>query len=218
MSSIPSELNLPSDAAKVSRVRRLWAALHGFLWRPMNAVLFGVGAVLLFSLSVILGEELNIRINSTEFCVSCHSMSAYVFEEYKESKHYNNPAGVRAECGDCHVSKRFFHALWDHVVGLEDFVSNFTSDWENPETFEAARSAMAERARLALLKSDSGTCQNCHVMDAIVPAKKRGRKAHLGAIERNDSNCIACHYNLVHKEAPITPAFSAAIKALDTPR
>lgn len=47
-----------------------------------------------------------------------------------------------------------------------------------------------------------------------MPTRKRGERAHEDAIKKGKTNCIAGHYTLVHKEAPLTPGFSEAIKAV----
>ncbi|MEA7581093.1 NapC/NirT family cytochrome c, partial [Salmonella enterica subsp. enterica serovar Anatum] len=46
--------------------------------------------------------ELEKQLDTTEFCVSCHSMQP-VYQEYKQSVHFQNASGVRAECHDCHI-------------------------------------------------------------------------------------------------------------------
>ena len=43
--------------------------------------------------------------NTETFCISCHEMEAYVYEEYTDTIHYSNRTGVRATCPDCHVPK-----------------------------------------------------------------------------------------------------------------
>lgn len=204
--------NSSSSEARPSRARRLWGALHNLFASPLSGVLAIAGVVVALGISFIAAEELNIRGNSTKFCVSCHSMNAYVYEEFKTSKHYTNASGVRPECGDCHVAKRFWPAVWDHMMGTHDLISEFSHDWTKPENFEAKRSAMAEKARLKMLGEDSQTCRSCHNFEAIAPTRKRGERAHADARQKGKTNCIACHYNLVHKEAPLTPAFSQAIK------
>ncbi|CAG1008420.1 hypothetical protein BURK2_03740 [Burkholderiales bacterium] len=73
---------------------------------------------------------------------------------------------------------------------------------------------MAEKARLKMLDENSHTCRECHKMEAIAPMRKRGERAHNDALKKGNTNCIACHDNLVHAEAPLTPAFSQAIKAV----
>lgn len=198
--------------AKRSRGRRLWEALHDFFRSPLNGFFAFVGVAAVLAVSFVAAEELNIRGNSTEFCISCHSMEAYVYKEFQKSKHYLNASGVRPECGTCHVSRRFLQALWEHAVGTHDLIGEFVNDWTKAETFEGRRSKMAERARLKLLGEDSHTCRECHKMEAIVPTRKRGERAHKDAIAKGKTNCIACHYNLVHNEAPLTPAFTQAIK------
>lgn len=201
-----------SEEVKVSRARRLWGALHDFFRNPMNGLIAGIATVAVLGLSFVAAEELNIRGNSTKFCISCHSMGAYVYEEFKQSKHYTNASGARPECGQCHVAKRFWPAVYDHLMGTHDLVAEYSHDWSKPETFEARRSSMAEKARLKMYNEDSHTCRECHKMEAIAPTRKRGERAHEDAIKKGRTNCIACHYNLVHKEAPLTEKFSQAIK------
>ncbi len=201
-----------SDPVKPSRARRLWGALHGFFSSPLKGALALLGIVVVLGVAFVAAEELNIRGNSTEFCISCHSMSAYVYEEFKTSKHYTSASGVRPQCGSCHVAKRFWPAVYDHMMGTHDLIAEFSHDWTKPENFEAKRSKMAEKARLKMLGENSDTCRSCHNFEAIAPTRKRGERAHEDAKKKGKTNCIACHYNLVHKEAPLTPAFSQAIK------
>lgn len=194
------------------RARALWRALHDFFANPLNGILAGAAAVVVLGASFVVAEELNIRGNTTTFCVSCHSMSAYVYAEYKTSKHYKTASGVRAECGDCHVDKRFWPAVWDHVMGTHDLISEFRHDWTKPETFEGKRAAMAEKVRLKMMAEDSKTCRFCHREEAVVPARARGQRAHEQGIKEGKT-CIACHYNLVHKAVPLSDRFAEAIKA-----
>lgn len=215
------DTSTPSSSSEaqrnVSRARRLWGALHDFFRSPLNGVLALLGVVVVLGISFVIAEEANIRGNSTAFCVSCHSMKAYVYEEFKKSKHYTNASGARPECGQCHVAKRFWPAVWDHMMGTHDLISEFMNDWSTSESFDAKRTRMAERARLKMFREDSHTCRECHKMEAIAPTRKRGQRAHEDALAKGRSNCIACHYNLVHKEAPLTEAFSTAIKSVDIP-
>lgn len=207
---------MPSNSSKapenVSRARRLWGALHDFFKSPLNGLIAGVATVAVLGVSFVVAEELNIRGNSTEFCISCHSMNAYVYEEFKQSKHYTNASGARPECGQCHVAKRFWPAVVDHMMGTHDLISEYTNDWSTAEKFDEKRTRMAEKARLKMFNENSHTCRECHKMAAIAPTRKRGQRAHEDALRKGSTNCIACHYNLVHKEAPLTEKFSQAIK------
>lgn len=206
---------MPSSSSSESDIEggnRLWRALHRFFGSPLRGLLGLGAAAIVLGLSFVVAEELNIRGNSTEFCISCHSMKTYVYEEFKQSKHYTNASGVRPECGQCHVAKRFWPAVYDHMMGTHDLISEHTNDWSTPEKFEEKRSKMAEKARLKMFNENSHTCRECHKMEAIAPTRKRGQRAHEDAIRKGRTNCIACHYNLVHKEAPLTEKFSQAIK------
>ncbi len=200
--------------ARQGRLRALWIALHRFFASPLNGVLTGAGVILVLGLSFVAAEELNIRGNSTEFCISCHSMRSHVYEEFKKSKHYQTATGVRPQCGSCHVSKRFWPAVYDHAVGTHDLISEFTKDWKSPELFEANRARMAEKVRLKMLAEDSATCRTCHDMAAIKPQRVRGQRAHEAALKEGKT-CIACHYNLVHKEVPLSDKFTEAMKKSD---
>jgi nitrate/TMAO reductase-like tetraheme cytochrome c subunit len=201
---MPPSSSKPEAAAPAGarRKRRPWLALG----------LVGAGVVA-GVLAMVGLEDVHIATSSTEFCTSCHStMREFVYKELQQSRHYTNPNGVRPSCGDCHVSHRVLHATWEHLLGAKDLFAQLTQDWSDPQRFESQRPRMAERARLHMLREDSHTCRHCHVMEAIAPTRKRGQRAHEDAIRKDRTNCIACHYNLVHKEAPLTERFSQAIK------
>ena len=66
---MPSSSN---ESVKVPRARRLWSALHDFFHHPLRGLLALGGVVVVLGLSFVAAEELNIRGNSTEFCISCH--------------------------------------------------------------------------------------------------------------------------------------------------
>lgn len=186
--------------------RRRWSAFFRGT-AGLLALGFLAGAVSLLAL-----EEFDMRTSTTEFCISCHStMGETVYKELQQSRHYTNAVGVRPSCGDCHVAGRLLHATWEHGLGAGDLFSQLTGNW-TPEKFEAERPRMAEKARLHFLDEGSETCLHCHVMEAIQPQRKRGQRAHADAIEKGKTNCIACHYNLVHKEVPLSERFIQAIK------
>ncbi len=127
-------LSVSSEALpREGRARALLRALHDFFASPLNGILAGLADVLVLGLSFVVAEELNIRANSTEFCISCHSMRAYVYEEFKKSKHYLTATGVRPQCGSCHVLKRFWPAVCDHLTGTHDMISEFGNDWTNAQ-------------------------------------------------------------------------------------
>jgi cytochrome c-type protein NapC len=67
---------------------------------------------------------------------------------------------------------------------------------------------------MKMLANDSQNCRNCHVMEAIQPERVRGQRQHAEAIETG-TTCIACHYNLVHKEVEPSEEFLQAITAAE---
>ncbi len=151
--------------------------------------------------------------SSQNFCAfTCHVMESTVYKELQQSKHWTTPSGVRAMCADCHVSKRLTFAMWDHFIGTGELFVWLTHDLSKPGAFEELRPAAADRVRFQMLKNDSEKCRECHVMEAIKPERKRGRRMHASAREEN-TTCIACHYNLVHKEVEPSKAFLEAIEA-----
>tara|TARA_B100000315_G_scaffold111702_1_gene102453 strand:- start:41 stop:265 length:225 start_codon:yes stop_codon:yes gene_type:complete len=66
------------------------------------------------------------------------------------------------------------------------------------------------RGFLGLLANDSANYRGCHVEEAIEAERKRGQRQHTEA-KKNGTTCIACHYNLVHKEVEPSKAFLEAI-------
>jgi nitrate/TMAO reductase-like tetraheme cytochrome c subunit len=142
--------------------------------------------------------------SSNAFCTTCHSMSL-AEESYKASAHYNNASGVRASCGDCHVSEGVFAATWDHAVGGKDLLKQikgklFGPDYDDPVVTALHLPEAAFAARKWFKAKDSATCKRCHELEAI-----EGKRADTAAIHREETagkSCIDCHINLVHRKVP----------------
>ena len=106
-------------------LRRLIAALRQppkagvGLGRLIAAVSGGLVLVALVLYGVVFYPLMEAT-NTTEFCISCHSMQATVYQEYKKSVHYSNRAGVRAGCPDCHVPKQLGPKLVAKVRAAKD--------------------------------------------------------------------------------------------------
>jgi nitrate/TMAO reductase-like tetraheme cytochrome c subunit len=143
--------------------------------------------------------------SSEAFCTTCHSMELTA-EPYRESKHYLPVSGVRASCGDCHVSPGVFAATWDHFLGAKDlFRQTFGADYDDPVVNALHLPEAAFSAREWFRRNDSHTCRRCHVQEAIV-----GKRADTLAIHKEDTKgktCIDCHINLVHREVPARETF-----------
>jgi nitrate/TMAO reductase-like tetraheme cytochrome c subunit len=161
------------------------------------ALLIGGIAGIGFTIFLIEFDSLT---NSERFCTSCHSMELAAIT-YRRSSHYNPVSGVRASCGDCHVSEGVFSATWDHLMGSKDlFAQFFGPDYDDPVIHALYLPEMAFTARRWFRANDSATCQRCHVLEAI-----QGKRANTNAIhleETDGKSCIDCHINLVHRKVP----------------
>jgi nitrate/TMAO reductase-like tetraheme cytochrome c subunit len=144
--------------------------------------------------------------SSNEFCTTCHSMT-YAQDAYQQSAHYNSASGVRASCGDCHVSEGIIMATYDHTVGTKDLVKQIFSstNYDDPVVNLLHLPEAAFSAREWFRKRDSATCKRCHTLDAI-----QGTRANTAAIHQEETEgktCIDCHMNLVHRKVPSQQTF-----------
>lgn len=163
----------------------------------LYALTIGGLAGIAFMLFLIEFDELT----STEaFCTTCHSMELAAIP-YRESAHYLPVSGVRASCGDCHVSEGVFAATWDHFLGGKDLLAQlFGPDYDDPVINALHLPDAAFSARQWFKDTDSATCKRCHQLDAI-----QGKRAGTLAIHTEETagkTCIDCHINLVHRKVP----------------
>ena len=198
-----------SSPAVVAAPAGAWVSVRRWLGASRRNVVIVLLAMVAASGVAVATVDVTDYVFSTQnFCAfTCHVMESTVYEEMKESKHWTTPSGVRAKCADCHVAGRLTFAMWDHFLGTTElWVQAITP----ADGFEALRPAAAERVRMKMLKDDSANCRECHVMEAIKPRRVRGQRQHDEAREKG-TTCIACHYNLVHKEVEPSEAFLKAI-------
>lgn len=175
------------------RLRR-YTGQHG------GALLLGAAGALALLAALFGGEA---AVSTTEFCVSCHSMS-YPAEELKKSSHYG-ALGVNPGCKDCHIPQglaNFHLAIATHVVdGARELILEFKNDYSDIKKFDVRRPEMAHDARMNLKRWDSVTCRACHKNPQ--PPGADARAAH-DKMRTQKATCIDCHQNLVHKEVPET--------------
>lgn len=152
--------------------------------------------------------------NSLEFCVSCHGMST-PYQEYQQSKHYRNHAGVRAICSDCHVPHEGLGLLKAKILAANDLLGHFLGTIDTPEKFEAKRLELAQRVWDKMEKSDSRECRNCHSFDAMVldTQSEDARKQHAKA-PGEGRTCISCHHGVVHKKPDMSALSQNALASL----
>lgn len=181
--------------------------VFGFLTRHvLFALIVGGLSGILFILILI---EFDHFTSSEKFCTTCHSMEL-VAAPYRESTHYNSASGVRASCGDCHVSEGVFMATWDHFVGGKDVINQLMGAMFGPDHDDPVINALrlphaAFAARQWFLDRDSATCRRCHEQEAIL-----GTRLHTEAVHKEDArdkSCVECHINLVHRKVPDQKTF-----------
>ena len=142
--------------------------------------------------------------NATEFCTSCHSMQ-WVTAEWKQSYHYKNASGVRAECADCHVPHSLGPKMLAKILAAKDVWGEITGVINTKEKFEKHRWVMANRVWAKMEATNSRECRSCHAFEFMKTTEqaKFTRKKHAKA-QREGKTCIDCHRGVAH-EAPVKP-------------
>ena len=139
--------------------------------------------------------------NTESFCLSCHEMREYVYEEYKGTIHDVNRSGVGAVCSDCHVPKDWTHKMIRKVKASRELYGKVMGTISTPEKFEEKRLHLAMNEWERMKGNDSRECRNCHHFDSMMPEfqKPRARQQHLNAMEAGQT-CIDCHKGIAHSD------------------
>jgi len=178
------------------------------IWRrPRFWFLFGIplGGFLMFVAGIIFWGGFNTVMEATNtlwFCTSCHEMDT-VYEEYKQSVHYQNASGVRAICSDCHVPKPWGAKMARKIqASFKELPHKIMGTIDTPEKFKAKRLELAEDVWAGMKASDSRECRNCHSLETMLLDKqdKSARKKH--TLERRNEKgetCIDCHKGIAHE-------------------
>ena len=137
--------------------------------------------------------------NRLEFCIGCHEMRDTVYQEYKETIHYQNRTGVRAICSDCHVPKDWTHKLIRKIQASQELWGKLTGFVDTPEKFETHRMELATQEWERMQASGSRECLNCHDFDAMSSElqKQTPYAKHMAAREEGQT-CIDCHKGIAH--------------------
>jgi cytochrome c-type protein NapC len=137
--------------------------------------------------------------NTETFCISCHEMRVNVYEEYKDTIHYNNRSGVRATCPDCHVPKEWHYKMIRKVQATNELLHKALGSINTPEKFEAKRLELAQHVWKTMKETDSRECRNCHDFDSM-DYMEQGRRAvnrHIEGFDEGET-CIDCHKGIAH--------------------
>lgn len=191
-------------SAGSSRLASLWHAI----WTPsarwsLGSLLIvgGIGGIVFWGGFNTFMEYTN----TLEFCVSCHEMETTVYQEYKTSSHYQNPAGVRVVCADCHVPRDWTAKLVRKIQASNELYHKLMGSVDTPEKFEAKRRVLAERVWDSMKASNSRECRNCHSYEAMAFHKQRNEaRQKMEEAAPKNVTCIECHKGIAHK-FPVPP-------------
>ena len=175
------------------------------IWR--RYFLFGMplaGVAGAFAAGIIFWGGFNTAMEATntmDFCISCHEMKDYVYEEYKGTVHDVNRSGVGAVCSDCHVPKEWTHKMIRKVYASKELWGKLTGTISTPEKFDAKRLELAMHEWERMKATDSRECRNCHDFESMLPEKQapRARQQHMNALTTGQT-CIDCHKGIAHRD------------------
>lgn len=121
------------------------------------------------------------------------------FNEYKTTSHFNNPAGVKAICSDCHVPKGWGHKIVKKIRATAELYHFVVGTIDTPEKYEAKRLALARSVWRNMAETDSRGCRNCHAFEdmQINAQSSKAIAAHNKAIDAKHT-CIDCHKGIAH--------------------
>ena len=175
--------------------KRLFSTRSSTTNRTYLVIAFVAGILFLASFNT--GMEAT---NNLDFCISCHEMRDTVYQEYRESAHFKNVAGVQAECADCHVPKEWLPKVIRKIQASVEVYHWMTGKIDTPEKFETHRLSLAKRVWKTMKQNDSRECRNCHDYNtmALDEQDKSAAKKHSRAIKQGET-CIDCHKGLAHE-------------------
>ncbi len=179
-------------------ITRLWK----WFWRPSSKI--GLGVILIAGGigGVAFWGGFNTYMeytNSLDFCISCHEMENFVYQEYKKSVHYKNASGVRVICSDCHVPKEWTRKLIRKIKASNELFHKILGTINTRKKFEAKRLELAENVWASMEASDSRECRNCHSYEAM-DFHKQTRRAQdkMEKAAKKKETCIECHKGIAH--------------------
>ena len=178
----------------MNKIKKVWAWAIGLVFSAVG---------LAFVLGIIFWGGFNTAMewtNTETFCISCHEMEVNVYQEYRNTIHYNNRTGVRAVCSDCHVPKEWWPKMVRKFYASNELLHKMLGSIDTPEKFEAKRAVMAQREWARMKRNDSQECRNCHDFSYFDYAEQAGRSsnAHQKGFAEGQT-CIDCHKGIAHK-------------------
>jgi len=155
---------------------------------PVLFISFTIGI-----LAAVVGNKTVEYTSTDEFCASCH-VHPHVFASWKLSTHYDNKAGIKVHCVECHLPPQGEGYLAEKTrLGLKDLYGFLLKDsaqfnWEAKRTVEKAPHFTFKVS-----------CVKCHANLFPLTLKKEGQDAHLYYVQNEATlECTNCHLNVGH--------------------
>ncbi|WCE28544.1 pentaheme c-type cytochrome TorC [Vibrio sp. SCSIO 43137] len=182
-----------------SIIKNIWRTLT----RPAVHISLGVLTLGGFIAGVIFWGGFNTALEATnteEFCISCHTMEANVYQELQETVHWKNNSGVRATCPDCHVPHNWTDKIARKMQASKEVYAQIFGNYDEAGKFEERRLELAQHEWDRFSANGSLECKNCHNYASMDfdGMSKAAQNAMKPAAEK-DQSCVDCHKGIAHK-------------------
>ncbi|PST91417.1 pentaheme c-type cytochrome TorC [Photobacterium sp. NCIMB 13483] len=182
----------------VTFIKKLWLTF----WRPAAKISLGVLTLGGFVAGVIFWGGFNTALevtNTEKFCISCHSMRDTVYPELQGTIHWENNAGVRATCPDCHVPHNWTDKIARKMQASKEVFGAIVGTIDTPEKFEAKRLELAQHEWKRFAANKSLECKSCHSYDSMKWDEMSPRaQVQMKQAAAKDQSCIDCHKGIAH--------------------
>ncbi|MEC6906489.1 pentaheme c-type cytochrome TorC [Photobacterium piscicola] len=182
----------------VTFIKKLWLTF----WRPAAKISLGVLTLGGFISGVIFWGGFNTALevtNTEKFCISCHSMRDTVYPELQGTIHWENNAGVRATCPDCHVPHNWTDKIARKMQASKEVFGAIVGTIDTPEKFEAKRLELAQHEWKRFAANKSLECKSCHSYDSMKWDEMSPRaQVQMKQAAAKDQSCIDCHKGIAH--------------------
>lgn len=157
-----------------------------------------VGGGIAVGLVMATGFNAAMKATSTqEFCISCHEMERFPWQEARGRVHASNHIGMEVSCSDCHIPRDFVPKMKRKIVAAREVWHHWLGTIDTEEKYESHRREMAEREWARMEANDSAECRACHQVEQLATAD------HIVQLHRQSraagTTCIDCHKGIAHK-------------------
>lgn len=182
----------------VTFIKKLWLTF----WRPATKISLGVLTLGGFVAGIVFWGGFNTALevtNTEKFCISCHSMRDTVYPELQGTIHWENNAGVRATCPDCHVPHNWTDKIARKMQASKEVFGAIVGTIDTPEKFEAKRLELAQHEWKRFAANKSLECKSCHSYDSMKWDEMSPRaQVQMKQAAAKDQSCIDCHKGIAH--------------------